>query len=279
MQLSVEKSGKPLHPDFGLEICGVELAGTDADTFREIELAAEHYSLLVFREQHLDDTRQLALTQRFGKAEFAHLAYANEGRIEYIGYIGNVDRDGTHLQAAHKDVVFGTGNYMWHSDSSFRPVPAKFSISYAYEVTPKGGELEFVSTRAAYARLREDQQQKLEGLIGIHDYVYSRSKAAEVPQAVVDVLPPVRQRLVRTNPVTGRKNYYVGSHVKTIEGWEEMQARCLIDELIAAATRPEDIYRHPWRVGDLLIWDNRCLLHRGSAYDADRYRRCMHQTR
>ena len=270
---------QPLHSDFGIEIQGIELAAAGDSTFHEIELAGERHSLLLLRGQHLDDDKQLALTRRFGALEFAHLAYARDGSIEYIGHIGNVDKAGRHLGASHPDVAFGAGNYLWHSDSSFRPAPAKYSLSYAYEVTPEGGELEFVSTRAAYKRLPAATKTLLEGQVGIHDYVYSRSQAAEVPANVAATLPPVRQRLVRTNPATGGKNYYVGSHLKTIAGWKPSEARALIDALIAGATRDPDIFRHRWEAGDLLIWDNRCLLHRGRAYDADQYRRRMHQTR
>ena len=173
----------PLHPEFGVEILGVDLSRPlDPERFAQIESAAEHHSLLLFRDQALDDERQLAFSRRFGELEFAHVAYGREGRVEYIGVIGNIDRQGKQLPAAHKDVVFSTGNQMWHSDSSFREVPAKFSLSYAYEVTPEGGELEFVSTRAAYARLPAELRESIADLVVIHDYVFSRSKVA--PDAV-----------------------------------------------------------------------------------------------
>ena len=268
-----------LHAEFAAEIDGIDITTVDDATFSEIEHAADRYSLLVFRNQSMDDDKQMALTRRFGEPEFGHLPYGIDGSIEYIGHIGNVDSSGKHLPANDKQVKFGAGNYMWHSDSSFRAVPSKFSISFAYEVTPQGGEIEFVSTRAAYQRLPEDMKSRIEDLVGIHDYTFSRSKVAEVAQSIADSLPPVRQRLVRTNPVNNEKNYYVGSHLKEIEGWNDADSRELIDDLIQRAVEPDHIYSHHWKVGDLLIWDNRCLLHRGSAYDADRYRRRMHQTR
>ncbi len=269
----------PLHNDFAAEIEGIDITTVDDATFSEIELAADHYSLLVLRNQPLDDDKQMALTRRFGEPEFGHLPYGIDGSIEYIGHIGNIDSTGKHLPAQDNQVKFGTGNYMWHSDSSFRPVPSKYSISFAYEVTPEGGELEFVSTRAAYKRLPQDLKSRIEDLVGIHDYTFSRSKVAAVAQSIADSLPPVRQRLVRSNPVNNLKNYYVGSHLKEIEGWNDVDSRELIDDLIRRAVEPANIYSHRWQEGDLLIWDNRCLLHRGSAYDADRYRRRMHQTR
>ena len=258
---------KNLHPSFGVEIIGIDLSGAlESNDFAQIELALEQFSLVLFRNQIFDDD---------------HVAYGREQKIRYIGHIGNVDKHGQKMGANHERVVFSTGNEMWHSDSSFRPVPTRFSISYAYEVTPEGGELEFVSTRSAYARLPDNTKDKIENLIAIHDYVYSRSKVG--PNAVTPShaasLPPVSQRLVRKNPVTGEKNYYVGSHARSIENWREEDARALLDDLTAQATRPKDVCRHRWQVGDLLIWDNRCILHRGKPYDADRYRRRMHQTR
>lgn len=273
---------RPLHRDFGVEILGVDLARPLSDArFAEIEAAVEHFSVVLIRDQSIDDEIQLAFSRRFGALEYGHLAYGNHGRIEYVGRIGNVDADGRHLPARDKKVVFSTGNEMWHSDSSFREVPARLSISYAYEVTPQGGELEFASTRAAYARLSADIKARIADLVAVHDYVYSRSKVGEnvVSSSLAASLPPVRQKLVRTNQSTGAKNYYVGSHARSIEGWSDEDARRLLDDLIARATRPEYRYVHRWRAGDLLIWDNRCVLHRGRPYDADRYRRRMHQTR
>jgi len=273
---------RPLHPDFGVEILGVDLARPLSDArFAEIEEAVERSSVVLMRGQSINDEIQLAFSRRFGALEYGHLAYGNHGRIEYVGRIGNVDASGRHLPASDRKVVFSTGNEMWHSDSSFRETPARLSISYAYEVTPEGGELEFVSTRAAYARLPADLKKSIADRVVIHDYVYSRSKVGEdvVSPSLAASLPPVRQKLVRTNPPTGAKNYYVGSHARAIEGWSDEDARRLLDDLIERATRPEFRYVHRWQVGDLLIWDNRCVLHRVRPYDADRYRRRMHQTR
>ena len=170
---------------------------------------------------------------------------------------------------------------MWHSDSSFREVPSFVSIMSAYEVPEQGGETEFASCRAAYARLSSDLKEQIDTLIGIHDYVFSRSKVS--PDAVTpshaNSLPPMRQKLVRKNPKTGEKNYYIGSHVKEIEGWTFDESRSLLDHLLIQATLEKHVYIHRWQPGDLVIWDNRCLIHRGSGYDADRYRRRMRQTR
>jgi alpha-ketoglutarate-dependent 2,4-dichlorophenoxyacetate dioxygenase len=273
---------RPLHSDFGVEILNLDRSQPVSDAqFAEIEMAAEQYSVLLFRRQSLDDDSQLAFSRRFGELEYGHVAYGRDGSIEYIGHIGNIDAKNNQLPSKHNDVVFSTGNEMWHSDSSFREVPARFSISYAYEVTRKGGELEFVSTRPAYSRLPRTLKETIADLVVIHDYVYSRSKIGEdiVSPSLAASLPPVPQNLVRTNHATGAKNYYVGSHARAIENWNDEDARALLDDLVVRATKPEYRYQHRWQVGDLLIWDNRCVLHRGRPYDADRYRRRMHQTR
>lgn len=273
---------RPLHPDFGVEIRNVEISeDLDDDRFADIERAVEHHSVVLFRDQALDDDGQLAFSRRFGELEYGHVAYGRDGRIEYVARIGNIDARGRQMPSKHAHVVFSTGNEMWHSDSSFKKIPARFSISYAYEVTPEGGEIEFVSTRPAYARLPESLKARIADLVVIHDYVYSRSQVGEdvVPPPLAASLPPVPQKLVRTNQVVGAKNYYVGSHARSIEGWKDDDARALLDDLVGRATGPELRYLHRWQVGDLLIWDNRCVLHRGRPYDADRYRRRMHQTR
>ena len=155
------------------------------------------------------------------------------------------------------------------------------SIMCAYEAPDEGGATEFVSTRAAYRRLPDDMKAEIDPLIAVHDYVFSRSKVS--PDAVTPShaasLPPVQQKLVRTNPRTGAKNYFVGSHAKEIAGWNEKDSRVLLDNLLDRATREEHVYSHAWKPGDLVIWDNRCLIHRGSGFDADRYRRYLRQTR
>ena len=151
----------------------------------------------------------------------------------------------------------------------------------AYEVPGEGGMTQYVSQRAAYNRLTEKTQVDIDPLIAIHDYVFSRSKVSDgaVTPSHANSLPPVRQKLVRKNSATGERNFYVGSHAREIEGWGFAESRDLLDDLLARTTEREHIYEHIWSPGDLVIWDNRCLLHRGSGYDADKYRRRMRQTR
>ena len=271
---------EPLHPEFGARIDGVDLsAPLDDATFAEIDDAINRYSFLLLENQQMDDAHHLAFTRRFGDLEEEHVAYYSRGEITYIGRVGNINPDGSRVSA--RQVKASTGNEMWHTDSSFREIPAMYSLLAAYEVPDEAGETEFASARAAYARLDAASRELIEDKVGIHDYIYSRTRVGEdaVNEGQRTYMHPVRQRLVRQNPVTGERNYFVASHVKAIEGMADTEGRALIDHLIAEATRPESVYRHRWRVGDFVIWDNRCMLHRGCGYDAEKYRRRMHQTR
>lgn len=272
----------PLHQDFGARITGADLRQPlSEEIVDEIRAAIDNYSFLCFPNQPFDDERQLAFTRRLGEPEFSHTKFGQEGIIEYIATIGNVQPDGSKLGNSHKKTIFLTGNNMWHSDSSFRKVPAFVSIMCVYEVPDEGGVTEFVSTRAAYGRLGAAERKTIDPLVAVHDYVYSRSKVS--PDAVTPShaasLPPIEQRLVRTNPRTGAKNYFVGSHARNIVGWSDADSRALLDGLVEKAVQQPHIYGHRWQPGDLVIWDNRCLLHRGTGYDADKYRRHMRQSR
>ncbi len=268
----------PLHPEFGARLDSRPISGLDMD---EVRAAIDRYSFVHVPGAAEGDEAHLAFTRMLGEPEPNHVLLGQEGRIEYFGTIGNVQPDGTVAGSAHKRTIFQTGNNMWHSDSSFRAVPSFVSIMCAYEVPDEGGETLFVSQRAAWERIEEDEQERLAPQVCIHDYVFSRSKVA--PDAVTPShaasLPPVRQRLVRRNPGNDAQNLYIGSHAREIEGWEFEDSRALLDGLLEEMTADEHVLSHRWQPGDLVIWDNRCLLHRGAGYDADRYRRRMRQTR
>ncbi|MEL7467439.1 MAG: TauD/TfdA family dioxygenase [Pseudomonadota bacterium] len=267
----------PLHPDFGARIDGIDMTTRDSARVRQLHDLIDEHSFLWFPGQDFDDEAQLALTRDLGAPEPSHTALGDTP--QYFGTIGNVQPDGTALGGSHQTTRFLTGNNMWHSDASFKAVPAYVSIMCAYETPDEGGETLFVSTRAAYDRLNPEERAKLDPLIAIHDYTFSRSKVAEVPDEMQRRLPPVRQRLVRTNRANGAKNLFLGSHVREIEGMDQTEGRALLDALLADAVAPDHVYAHSWQPGDLVIWDNRCLLHRGAGYDADRFRRRMRQTR
>ncbi len=270
----------PLHAEFGARVVGVDLSRPlDEGIFEMIDTAINRYSVLLFEDQAMNDAAQLDFTRRFGPLEEEHVTYYSRGEITYIGIVGNVNADGN--KATAQRVRSARGNEMWHSDSSFREIPALYSIVCAYEVPDEGGETEFASARAAWARLDDATRELIHDRIGIHDYIYSRTKISEnaVNLSQRTYMHPVRQRLVRQNPVTRDKNLYVGSHVKQIEGMPEQKAKPLIKRLIDEVTRDESIYRHRWQPGDVVIWDNRCVLHRGVGYDEGKHRRRMHQTR
>ncbi len=271
---------EPLHNEFGARIHGFDLTDpVDGDRLQSLHEAIDEYSVLVFPEQDMNDDAHLLLTKALGEPEESHVAFGRSGEIVYIGTIGNVIDADKKRGDADPHTLSQKGNNLWHSDSSFRRVPSYVSILHAYEVPSEGGETEFVSQRAAYARLAPEKQAEIDDLHVLHDYVFSRTKVAPVHDNHAASLPPIEQRLVRTNPRNGQRNYYVGSHARSIIGWSGIDSRRLIDELNELATAPEHRWSQSWQPGDTVIWDNRCILHRGAGYDADRFRRHMRQSR
>ncbi len=278
MDLKFEK----LHEDFGAKISSFDprkLLSKDFAT--QIMAAIDEYSFLHFPKQVIDESKHLTFTKLLGIPEINHVKFGQEGVKDYFYTIGNVQGSGRALPNSHKTVIFQTGNNMWHSDSSFQKTPAFATITYACETPTVGGETEFVSCRSAYTRLPDLIKKEIDRLIVVHDYVFSRSKVSQdavTPSHAVS-LPPVRHKLVSENTAIRRKNYYIGSHAKEIEGWGLCESRRLLDDLLERATRADYIYTHQWEKGDFVIWDNRCLLHRGKGYDANLYRRRLRQTR
>ena len=271
---------EPLNAPFGARITGLDLtADLSEGVVEAIREAIDTYSFLCFPEQPMTDEAHMAFTRRLGEPEEEHVTLGTTGKVVYFGTVGNVADDGTKRGSAHPRTHYQTGNHMWHSDSSFRRVPSFVSITHAYEVPGEGGGTQFASMRNAYAKLPADIQATIEPLRAIHDYVFSRTKVAPVDPNHAASLPPIEHKLVRKNPRNGVKNYYVGSHARSVVGWTGIESRKLLDDLLGRATRPEDAYTHQWRAGDTVVWDNRCLLHRGTGYDADRWRRRMRQTR
>lgn len=269
-----------LHDEFGARVGGVDLTGPlPPDLVEALHAAIDEHSVLLFGGQDMSDEAHLRLTRALGEPEEGHVVFGRTGEIQYLGTIGNVIDAETKRGDDDPHTRSQKGNNLWHSDSSFRRVPSYVSILHAYEVPDEGGETEFVSQRAAYARLTPDRQAEIDDLHVLHDYVFSRTKVAPVHDNHAASLPPIEQRLVRTNPRNGRRNYYVGSHARSIIGWSGIDSRRLIDELNEFATGPEHRWSSRWRPGDTVIWDNRCVLHRGAGYDADRHRRYMRQTR
>jgi len=271
-----------LHPGFGAAIDGVELRRPlDDGAWARIWEAFNEHSLLVFHDQPLTDDEQMRFTRRFGPLETTVKTLGKEDRLDpHLVELTNVDDEGRLMDWSDRRMMYQSGNQMWHSDSSFKPVPAQASLLSGRVVPPEGGETEFVSCRLALEALPPERQRALEGKVAIHSFAYSRGLidptllGAETER----LYPPVRQALVRANPVNGRKSLYIGSHASHIEGMAVEEGRAILKELLALATRPERVYRHVWRQHDLVIWDNRCMLHRGRPWDSARYTRVMHRT-
>ena len=274
----------PIHAHVGARVEGVELAGPlDEITFQQISGAFQEYSVLVFHDQRLTDEQQMAFSERFGPLEMTIKAVGKENRLHpQLVDLSNVDPDHDDRLIGWDDrrMVYQSGNQLWHTDSSFKPVPAMASLLSGREVPPVGGETEFVSMRHTWATLPDDLRRRLEGRVVVHSILYSRSTIAPGlfdPEHERE-LAPVRQALVRANPVNGRKNVYIGSHAWYIEGVDYDESRRLLDDLLARTTRPECVYQHRWRQWDLVMWDNRCVLHRGRPWDATQHKRVMRRT-
>ena len=274
----------PVHPVLGARVEGVDLtAAVDDATFRKIHAAFQEYSVLIFPGQRLTDEQQMAFTARFGPLETTIKSIGQERRLhENMVDLSNVDPmgEGGLMGWSDRRMLYQSGNQLWHTDSSFKPVPAMASLLSGREVPPVGGETEYVSMRHAHATLPAGLQRRLEGRVVVHSILYSRSTIAKGlfdPEHEQE-LPPVRQALVRTNPFNGRKAIYIGSHAWYIEGVDDAESRRLLDDLLAHTTRPECVYQHRWTQWDLVMWDNRAVLHRGRPWDAERYRRVMRRT-
>jgi alpha-ketoglutarate-dependent 2,4-dichlorophenoxyacetate dioxygenase len=271
----------PLHPHIGAEIHGVDLTRpVPPDDLAAIDVAFLRHAVLVFPAQPLSDEQQIAFSRHFGPLETSpDYAGSKKSRLarREISDISNLDAEGQVMSAEDKRLLFNRGNQLWHTDSSFKFVPARCSLLSAREVPPAGGETEFADLRAAYDALPEEQQRALDGLVAEHSIFRSRALIGftEFNEDIRNELPPVPQLIVRPHAGSGRKTLYLASHASHILGRPVEEGRRLIEELIAFATQPRFVYRHRWRVGDLVMWDDRCTMHRGMDFDDQRYKRDM----
>ncbi len=271
----------PVHPALGAEIGGVDLTRPlDDATFARIAEAFDEYSVLVFHDQPLTDAQQMVFSGRFGPLETTVRTLGDEDRLgAHIVDLSNTDAEGKLMPWSDRRMLYQSGNQLWHSDSSFKPVPAHSSALSARVVPPEGGETEFASMRVAYDALPDDLRREIEGKVVVHSFGFSRSLVDPgIGSEIGGSYPPVRHALVRANPRNGRKSIYVGSHAWYIEGMGIDESRIVIAKLLEITTRPDRVYRHRWRVGDLVMWDNRCVLHRGRIWDSVRHKRVMHRT-
>lgn len=273
----------PLGADFAAAITGTDLTEpVPPAIFREIEAAFYHYAVLHFPNQVLSDDQQMAFSNRFGPLETTPTYSGEKRRIERreIVDISNLNPEGRVMSSDDPRLTFNRANQLWHTDSSFKHVPARCSLLSAREIPPEGGETEFADMRAGYDALPPQRQREIEELVAEHSIFHSRAKMgfSEFRAEIREKLPPVRQRIVRRHPGSGRKTLYLASHASHIIGWPADAGAKLIAELIAHATEPRFVYRHTWRLGDLVMWDNRCTMHRGRPYDEARHRRVLHRT-
>ncbi len=270
----------PLRPGFGAELRGVTLADVAADDaiYAAVRAAFEDYSVLVFRDQKIDGEGQLAFSRRFGSPEVTKVGSLGSGTHFII--LTTIGPDGKVVPEDHRYRLRNMANQLWHTDSSFKPVPALTSVLSARTIPAQGGETEFVSTRLAFEALDQVTRDKLENSFAWHSYAHSRSKVADglaTPDEVA-ALPPVCWRMVWRNPVNGRGALYLASHAYGVEGLEPAAGLALIEELVAAATTPGLSYQHKWREGDVVMWDNRATMHRGRPWPASEPRYMVRTT-
>jgi alpha-ketoglutarate-dependent 2,4-dichlorophenoxyacetate dioxygenase len=265
-----------LQPGFAGEVSGIDLTRTlTARQVAAIEAGMDRYAVLIFHDQHFDDDTQLALTRQFGELEISsggEMSRPEQRRLKLeMADISNLDHNSRTRDAYDPKRLTALGNQLWHSDASFRAVPAKYSLLSARVVPAKGGNTEFADMRAAYDALDAATKAEIEDLVTEHSNLYSREQLgvtrADYGAENQEKLRPVRQRLVRTHPVTGRKSLYLSAHIGAIVGWPVPEGRAFIRDLMEHATQPEFVHAHRWKPWDLVMWDNRTTMHRARRYN------------
>lgn len=271
----------PITPAFVAEVSGVDLREPlPAGVAAEIDAAMDQYGAVVFRDQALNDAQQRAFGEALGTIEASRATVdAEKTRLQdkQINDISNLAADGTILAADARKRMFNLGNQLWHSDSSFKAVPAKYSMLHARVIPPSGGATEVADMRGAWDALDAEMQDRLRDLICEHSLLYSRALLGfgEFTEQERVNFAPVQQRLVRFFPSTGRRSLYLSAHIGRIVGWQVPEALALIRDLMEHATERRFVYSHQWRVNDLLMWDNRTTMHRGRPFDDKKFPRDM----
>jgi len=275
---------RQLHPVFVGEVSGVDLTKPlSRDEVAALEAGMDRYAVLVYHDQKITDEQQMAFSVSFGPLEDArggNITKPEDRRLQVgMNDVSNLGKDGRPMERDSRQRAFNLGNMLWHSDSSFRAIPAKYSILSARVVNPVGGNTEYADMRAAYDALDSATKREIEDLVCEHSLMYSRGSLGmlEYSEEERAMFKPVRQRLVRTHPVTKRKSLYLASHAGAILGMPVAEARILLRDLNEHATQPRFVYAHTWRVGDLVMWDNRQVMHRVRRYD-DNQPRDMRRT-
>ncbi len=260
----------------GATVTGVALATLDEAAFAVVQQAWHTYGVLAFPGQYLAEVDQVAFSRRIGALENTDLRRGEHGSRPTTLTLANINRRGQLVSDPnHKLNQFLRGNQEWHSDSSFKRISAKASMLVALEVPEVGGETEFTDMRAAYDALDEATQRRIAAMVAVHSAAYSQHQA--MPDAPLNPeeeqnLPPVRQPLVRVHEPTGRRSLFVGRHARVVEGLGDVESRTLLDALLEGACQPPRVYSHRWSAGDAVLWDNRCMLHRGRPWDSAKAR-------
>jgi alpha-ketoglutarate-dependent 2,4-dichlorophenoxyacetate dioxygenase len=271
----------PVTPTFAAEIGDVDLSRplSDAD-FEEIRQAFWKYAVLIFPGQQLTPGQHVAFSTRFGPLEKERTLDPKATPSRYGGEfadISNLNVEGKIWGETSRQRMYKLGNKLWHTDSSFKRLPALCSLLYSHTIAPIGGHTEFADQRAAYDALPDAMKARLDGLVAEHWIVHSRRRTGftEFNEDEMRRLPPVPQVMVRTIPQTGRKSLYIASHAGRIYGMPDAEGRALLDSLMAHVTQRQFVYTHRWRQDELVMWDNRCTMHRGTDYDDMRFVRDM----
>ncbi len=270
---------RQLGPGFVGEVSGLDLTRPlPKEDIAAIHAGMDQYAVLIFHDQPLTDEQQLAFTQSLGPIELAigvSLRKPEEQRLpNSFADVSNLDKEGKPFARDDRRRLYALGNQLWHSDSSFKVIPAKYSLLHARKVVSKGGNTEFADMRQAYDSLDQETKDQCENLICEHSQMFSRAKHGftEFTAEERERFKPVLQRLVRVHPSTGRKSLYLSSHAGRIVGWPEPEAKAFLMDLIEMATQREFTYAHKWRAGDLVIWDNRSTMHRARPFPHDQPR-------
>ncbi len=265
---------RQIHPHFVGEVSGIDLTRPLApDQVAALEAGMDRYAVLVFHDQQLTDEQQMAFTRNFGAIENArggNITRPEQQRLPVgMNDVSNLDKDQKPFARDDRRRLFNLGNQLWHSDSSFRAIPAKYSLLSCRLPAEHGGNTEFADMRAAYDALDAATKAAVQGLICEHSLMYSRGSLGftELTEEERTAFRPVRQSLVRAHPVSGRASLYLSSHIGTIVGWPRPEAMAFIRDLAEHATQPAFVYVHRWRQWDLVMWDNRQTMHRVRRFD------------
>jgi alpha-ketoglutarate-dependent 2,4-dichlorophenoxyacetate dioxygenase len=266
---------RQIGPCFAAKVEGIDIRKPlSPEEVAAIHAGMDRYAVLVFHDQQIDDEQQLAFTRRLGDIEHAigtSLRAPDECRLPTtFADVSNLDKDGAIFAREDRRRLFALGNRLWHSDSSFKEIPAKYSLLRAVSIPSRGGDTEFAYMVAAYDALDAETKAEIENLVCEHSQIFSRQQLGffDFTDEERERFKPVRQRLVRTHPVTGRKSLYLSSHAGSIVGWPVPEARAFLRDLIEHATQRQFVYAHTWRVGDLVMWDNRQTMHRARPFPA-----------